>query len=321
MYIGANILAAGMEFYCIQAIEARMLEEAKLEPFRKSHERWVEDFNAYKNAYIKQMAHMIYDYTVTVVGGEMRHAEDKASMYCADYPSVSSRTVAFDMVHAYEPRQLLKVAIEVFQADNWESGYGGEAWANIAKAGLMYNNIPDVVFIDHCIDLSHNSSVYFDKPDNGILHITDVDDYKKFLDFKYLATPVQILAKLRKSKILKRLLVRAVNVGIISEIIDTDIPKDVDPEDYDPECSGFYGCLTQKTIDNTVLYILAYEEEAIVWGLKKLSPMLCESNRSNNDDDDYDEEDDDYEEEEEEEDQYDDFIFEQYEGIQQDRAV
>ena len=210
-----NILHAVNEFYALMGIEAI----AKTEPFRHSHERWNRDFTEYRERYVKQFANAVYDYTVLATAGEMRHAK-RQSNYC--FPDFDSTFGSHGRVHVYrnmqyDPIQLLQCAVMIFDSENntWGTGYGGQPWCNIAKAGLMKGRVPDVVFADHCVDLSHNSAVYFDKAGTGILELESDSNYKEFLTFKYEADPIDLIRRTGKSTHTEGLIERAVNLGIL----------------------------------------------------------------------------------------------------------
>ena len=61
----------------------------------------------------------------------------------------------------------MKLMEELFLNADWESGYGGKAWADICKGWTrLYNAHSDgdlIVAIDHIYDLQHNSDTVFNK--------------------------------------------------------------------------------------------------------------------------------------------------------------
>ena len=62
-YLEADILLLIKEFYAIS-----ILDHIKVTiPFKHSHEKWVKDFNEYKEKYFDFFAHMLYDYTTSPV--------------------------------------------------------------------------------------------------------------------------------------------------------------------------------------------------------------------------------------------------------------
>ena len=215
-----DILNAVKEFYGLLALEAQIALEQKFETFRHSHERFDSDFTAYRNEYIAKLAHHIFDYTVLVCGGEMRHAYRIASRHNAEWADQCgnkiARTEAFHRAKEWTAKSVLEACLPVFSCRKWAGGYGGKAWAGIARAGLMYGKIPDIVFIDHCVDLSHNSSVYFDKPCTDVIELDDAHIYKKFLDHKRNCEPIEIITDTGCSDKLASLIRRAFNIGLIT---------------------------------------------------------------------------------------------------------
>ena len=83
----------------------------------------------------------------------------------------------------------------------------------IAKAGLMKNKVIDCVFIDHCVDLSHNNSVYFDKRANIFL-LTSPRQYQSFLDLKRSCEPQALLTQKQGFRF-NQLMRRANNLHIL----------------------------------------------------------------------------------------------------------
>lgn len=177
-----DIYTAIREFYLIEGLYAESL--SLLTPFRHSHERWKEDFLSYREKYIAQLARAIYDYTVLVAGTEMRWASEEAEAFYEDFynPSEIDRIDVYREISKYSDKFLLKAAIKIFNI-KWDRWYGGEKWRNISMAGMLYGKVPDVLFIDHCVDLMHNGSIYFDK-DTDIFHFENQFLYKKMLDNK-----------------------------------------------------------------------------------------------------------------------------------------
>lgn len=222
LYCNANamdILTLGRSFYVVQALDATILNPAKFEPFRHSHARFQRDFATYKKWFIRNLAKAMHDYTATVVAGELRHAGIQSQYGIKDYwraHSTDRNEVFRDAHEYYSATSILEAGVWHFDPKNnrWTGGYGGAKWQQIAKAGLYYGKLPDAVFIDHCVDLSHNNSVYFDKG-AGIFQLRSGGDYKSFLDFKYTA-PLEDVLGLTVGKELSKLVDRAENIGLIT---------------------------------------------------------------------------------------------------------
>jgi len=114
---------------------------------------------------IDVMADTFVAYAFMAAFGEARHAYDKASGEApCDLPS-GGRGSAYDSAIEYDLFASAPALIRVFD-QNWESGYGGNAWKSISKAISLYK-VNKTVFVDHIIDLKHNGGSLFDK--DGVL--------------------------------------------------------------------------------------------------------------------------------------------------------
>ena len=224
-----NIHLLVQEFYAIEAMTALLSSQQnnRLEPMRHSHSRWHQDFHDFRSEYINCFASAIYDYTVLVVAAELRHCYDQSSQYIRDYyTSGMSRDAVYEECVIYDDLDILSAGIRMFDTFkvNWRSSYGGDKWKQIAKAGLMKGKIDDCVFIDHCVDLSHNNSVYFDKR-AGLFYLHNLSEYRSFLDLKRYCTPHSLI-KAQQGYDFNQLLRRADNLNIIdvgeTEESDTD---------------------------------------------------------------------------------------------------
>ena len=213
-----DVFLAIKEFYAIEALTAVVQVENKLEPFRHSHVRWSEDFAAFKTLYYKKLAEIIYDYTVTVVAGEMRHGYSQASLYIwGYYDDDTKRASVYEECQLYTAKSILESGVKVFGSPvKWKSGYGGEKWCAIAKAGLYKGVLPDALFVDHCVDLTHNGSIYFDKDTPLVIPLRgpELERYKLFLNFKRHCAPLELL-KDSHGKEFDKLLFRAVVLGVV----------------------------------------------------------------------------------------------------------
>jgi len=149
-------------------------------------------------------------YLDMVIGGELRHAQgnvssgeenrygDPLNYDCvSDMPlSVTAKEIleAFSSFSDMEGRNYvwkewqgirkklgmdaLKAAKEIFNLD-WESGYGGESWANATKVLMDYLNgeLSAVGFVDTCFGLHHNNNIILDKVWRIQLELNDVLNY------------------------------------------------------------------------------------------------------------------------------------------------
>ncbi len=216
--MSAEVTACVREFYCLQALEVL----AKTDQFRHSHQRWRRDLFEYKSLYTKKLAETMFDYSTLVCFGEMRHGYHKCEYHNPFIPNgcEHSRSSSYETAREYTPISILKSGFDIFGRDWNEDSYGGGAWKLIAEvalnraSGLRGWDI-DEVFVDRCVDLSHNGSIYFDKTDADIFYVDSVREYKKYLDFKRYARPEEILRGSFVSLRLYSLVMRAVTLGII----------------------------------------------------------------------------------------------------------
>jgi hypothetical protein len=127
------------------------------------------------------------------------------------------RETVYKGVYRFDPFSVLQAAVACY-SEEWGGGFGGDKWAGIAKAGLLYGKLSDEAFLDHCVDLTHNGSIYFDKHDAQMFTVGLSDKYLKFLDHKKVAEPVEILGGLLASYTLYDLVKRGVTLGFIPPI-------------------------------------------------------------------------------------------------------
>ena len=204
------------EFYAMEAVMALLIaRKSGFETLRHSHERWRSDFESFRDDYVKKLAAAIYDYTVLVVAGELRHCERRASEYLSGFFSdLTPRCEVYYNSIKYRAQDILAAGVKMFDVTNvsWNKSYGGKLWMQIAQAGQKKDDLSDSVFIDHCVDLSHNSGIYFDKG-AGILILKNKERYKVILDNKRICEPRAFLCQ-NYGSMLNHLLLRANNLHI-----------------------------------------------------------------------------------------------------------
>ena len=215
-----NINLLVQEFYAIEAVSAMLSAKGYgcFDPARRSHALWYSDFMEFRSNFSAKLASAIYDYTALVVAAELRHAREKAAYYLTGYyPDTMDRDKVYTECTEYDPQDILKTGRKMFDAgwNEWDSSYGGDRWRQIAKAGLMKSSVSDCIFIDHCVDLSHNNNHYLDKG-AGIFSPLNPWNYKEFLNFKRCCEP-SALIKGRSGYLLNKLLLRAHNLGVLQD--------------------------------------------------------------------------------------------------------
>jgi hypothetical protein len=221
------------DFYMLEAVGLIV----KPMQFKHSHERWLRDFNNLRNKFIDNLEQAIWDYTVLVSAGEMRHAKTKAVAYNPNLPYSGShnRDTCFKGVVNFDPKSLLASCDYVFNKVQWKSsGYGGPKWGAIAQAAIFRDKWKNkVLFIDHCVDLTHNGNVYFDKEESNIFKLREPNEYKRFLDFKRdCVRPQDLLQCYKCSSLIADFIERAEAVGLTTNRFcwkrDTDFFRNYD---------------------------------------------------------------------------------------------
>ena len=172
-----------VNFYALEGMKAELLRKMRDFQFVKSYEKLLADLEDYSSQYNKKLAEILFDHTVLCVQTELRHAKIECRYYIPNYYGDGWYKNYTDKMcfasHIFNPLETLKAGYELFDEScyPWEFEYGGDNWWNIANAGLMFNQISDVVFIDHVVDLSHNNDFYLMKETGLFLHTPRVDRY------------------------------------------------------------------------------------------------------------------------------------------------
>lgn len=212
--IELNIEVVCKEFYALQAVEATMHTEFG----KHSHERWTQDFYEYKEYFEYKVAEMFRDYLALIVLGELRHANeysDKGLKFeFVDFNQRINRERCFIERRMFTKESTFRCGMKFFNElyNGWHDSYGGTAWYNIAKAGLMYGKESNTVFIDHCFDLEHNGGCIFNK--HAFLFAGPYDIIV-FLDLKRKAMNTYQIIQYAQTKTLRSLIQRAFNLGIM----------------------------------------------------------------------------------------------------------
>jgi hypothetical protein len=180
------------DFYFLQALEAAVVREIASNPeleFVKSVEKFQDDLDKTTEKVYTNMALRVFMYLYAACLGEARHAKDTVAR--ERFVKVSGKMGRGDwFAHAadYAPSKAnLEVLLSVYRQD-WRSGYGGEAWYNIAEALTEYEKTPPAAWLDHVVDLEHNNGTAFSKPDglNTIFFdVTYPARFGNFLDYKF----------------------------------------------------------------------------------------------------------------------------------------
>jgi len=121
-----------------------------------------------------ELAQEFSQYLDLAIGGELRYA----SKYVEELPrelrpffsevSVVARGrawLAWTIIRRKLGLRALELAKEMFCDGDWRRGFGGDAWASIARTLLAHLNgqLSPRLFVDQCFDLEHNNGCVFNK--------------------------------------------------------------------------------------------------------------------------------------------------------------
>ena len=200
-----------------------------------------------KEEFCDVFAKSIRDYLLVVSIGEARHALNKCYVgdtYLDFADDITDRIYyKRDCVYMqcvdYDYKSILPILLKIFGDNTWRGdGFGGKAWYKIVKAIYMYDTLSAPVFIDHVVDLSHNSANVFTK--NVLFGIKYPYSYKLILNYK----KEKNILKIDKQQIscnieeynhftvyrdVKKLLIRAnnlLNIGISPELLSANTETD-----------------------------------------------------------------------------------------------
>jgi hypothetical protein len=184
-----QVLPVITSLYAAQDLQCRIRAELESNSVRSWHLRerfaWLgHEIQQWLDQVTPPLARAFFDYTALVCAGEARWAVQRCA-YCWDewVDGEHGRSDAWDDAVQYNPYDLLSESQKLFEMYWRGNGYGGKKWAQIAKVGQLYKKVPDSVFIDLCVDLSHNSGVYLDK--GIIFYFSDPSHYRVILDLKF----------------------------------------------------------------------------------------------------------------------------------------
>jgi hypothetical protein len=253
-----EVMQAVVDFYCLLLAEPLYKPDLAIGRGQVFARQW--------ERVVPTLARAFFDYTAITCFTEMRHGEYRCEMKYEELEMhvKKNRHYAVHGALHYEPKSILKAAKVLFDYD-WESGFGGRSWKKIAEGGLLYQTVPDMVFIDHAVDLTHNNGAYIDK---GIIFANDYGHgrYTNFLDTKRNAkTAKEVIDYIRMNHLpvsqgLLPMLVRLVGEDLVSLIRLQDIrsnwyydePKWGDaPFELKPVPSDHYGADSDDNDDDS----------------------------------------------------------------------
>lgn len=180
------------DFYFLDAMTAHAsMESAKRGSLGgMAEDKWREDVIQERDNIAGQLALAFRNYLFVAGVGEMRHAESRCSRWLEEVPSSLSRNAACERALEFDPASNLQLMVDLFKQSWNGGGYGGLKWANCMDAALQYGIWPDVMFVDHAVDLEHNGGSVFDKTSAakmvglGLSFKWPGMEMKRFLDIK-----------------------------------------------------------------------------------------------------------------------------------------
>ncbi|MBI5075573.1 MAG: hypothetical protein HZB62_10480 [Nitrospirae bacterium] len=190
----------------------------RLGPHETSHARLRlrEDLCARRQGFKRLLASVLFDTLVKMCFGEARHAHERCGIVIPEISSVLDRKAAYRLAEEYDPRDALPKLRDVF-LECWLQPYGGTAWAIICETTLKYWSLPDEIFVDHCVDLSHHGGLVFNKIETGF-HVWHKRKYLDILDLKKNSSILDIDGPLPVFSFAKDLLVRAYTLRLADGI-------------------------------------------------------------------------------------------------------
>lgn len=179
MHMLAPVIA---EFYTVSALQAQWWSKwghrHPSETVALRHHEALYDIllSGYTERLESHIARSLRDYLALICLGEARHArgqEQPVRLAISTSPKKSdlklvplpgNRQEVYRKSLFLEPDLMLQVSRYVFETCHWHGSFGGKAWAHIAKWGGRFGSMPHSVFIDHVLDLEHNTGSIFNKP-------------------------------------------------------------------------------------------------------------------------------------------------------------
>lgn len=181
------------DFYFLEALQAGLSMAKIVNPefqFRRSVEKLESDINETFENLTHTMALRIYVYLYAASLGEARHASDNCDTAIEEVDGVGRSRVYNKALQYFPSDKNVNILLGIF-SQNWNSnGFGGEAWLEIVEGMTLYGTITDAAFIDHTVDLEHNSGSVFTKDTDDEINFQcfgsyDANTLKGFLNWKF----------------------------------------------------------------------------------------------------------------------------------------
>jgi len=95
----------------------------------------------------------------------LKHIEDSDPSYKSRFEFLKS--LSLDKNNNLNPEKFMIYCKKIFNKGKWDRSYGGKAWGKIADSWFLLKNAKteneQIIYIDHIIDLQHNSGSIFSK--------------------------------------------------------------------------------------------------------------------------------------------------------------
>lgn len=179
-------------FYVLEALQAK-ISTFKLQDrfaYSRAVERLETEIQEYSETVLPKIAQRTFMYLWASCIGEARHAArpPAKSNFIPQLASLN-RGACFEIATSYKPTiENINTVVQLFTKQSWRSAFGGANWGRIAKACLNYYNSTPHEFLDHVIDLEHNSGTVFSKEESDTLlsfRIKYHGGFKYFMDWKF----------------------------------------------------------------------------------------------------------------------------------------
>lgn len=212
------------DFYFLEALRAGMIMNKAQNQFRHSFERLERDVDNAFSQLCHTMAPRIRFYLWAAGLGEARHAWRICTYAISEIEGNDRGTIFENAVNYPMTQENIEVLKGVFK-QSWGGAFGGRAWLDIVEAVEMYGNVSDATFIDHTVDLEHNSGSVFTKSEGGNdivkLNVNAMYRFRPFLNVKFSEDILRCGTSAQVSTKVYNLLTRYNNV--VSEVNLTNI--------------------------------------------------------------------------------------------------
>lgn len=165
-YLPTDRYLVGLEcttFYCLEALMVALKKDDEIH--RHSWARLLKEVREAKEKHTHLLALALRDYLALASFGEARHSRKGGKKsFIQGFPR-GSRSDACTKAMRYDPNDFLPKIYDVFEGGGWSSAYGGPKWGQIALSALRHytGEWSDLVLCDYAFNLTHNGGLCYDK--------------------------------------------------------------------------------------------------------------------------------------------------------------